>query len=275
MEDRVVTQKASYPSLPLFVDDYEAATAHLTLEEDGAYNRLMRLCWRTPGCSVPDDRSWIMRRMRVDEATYDRVVEPIIDEFFTRRRGRILQKRLREEFEYVRDLSERRKQAGKKGGSSKSLKNNKTGSSKAKDLLKQNASKTQAPIPIPIPIPNNPPNPPSGGTDDLFPSQDVEAKTKPETPIEILSEIIPRETAKDFIDHRKALRKPLTVAAAKRAASQLRKFKNPVASVDASIMNGWAGVFEQDRPQGGGRSTEPGDGSGLLQRVAQKYGDWR
>ena len=31
------------PYLPLYVNDFEGDTAHLSLEEDGAYNRLIRL----------------------------------------------------------------------------------------------------------------------------------------------------------------------------------------------------------------------------------------
>ena len=37
------------PYFPLYIADYDSKTAHLTLEEDGAYLRLLRLCWRTPG----------------------------------------------------------------------------------------------------------------------------------------------------------------------------------------------------------------------------------
>lgn len=143
------------PSLPLFVDDYEAATAHLSLEEDGAYMRLLRLCWRTPGCSIPADPAWIMRKLRVDEATYDRVVAPIIKEFFRCSRARIYQKRLVQEFAYVESLSKVRKEAGKRGGINRALKNNEKLSSKANGLPepngKQNEGKAKAPIPIPTP----------------------------------------------------------------------------------------------------------------------------
>jgi len=122
------------PSLPLFVDDYEAATAHLTLEEDGVYMRLLRLCWRTPGCSVPDDPAWIARRMRVSIETFDSIIEPIIDEFFTRENGRVFQRRLCAEHAYVSETIAARKEAGRRGGKAKALKNKETASSKATDL---------------------------------------------------------------------------------------------------------------------------------------------
>lgn len=132
------------PRLPLFVDDYEAATAHLNLEEDGAYMRLMRLCWRMPRCTLPNDPAWIRRKMRVDQETYDRVVAPIIEEFFRRNRGRLYQKRLLSEFVYVNGVSSERSIAGKKGGEISALKRRGNRSSKATDLLpaksKQNPS---------------------------------------------------------------------------------------------------------------------------------------
>ncbi len=129
------------PYMPLYVDDYEAATAHLTLEEDGIYNRLLRLCWRTSGCSVPDDPSWIARRMRVDLDTYHRLVEPIIKEFFGRANGRVSQRRQRAEYQKANEVSRKRSEAGKKGGRPhKPLKTKETGESRVKANRKQNES---------------------------------------------------------------------------------------------------------------------------------------
>jgi hypothetical protein len=69
--------------MPLYVTDYEGDTAHLTIEEDGAYMRLLRLCWRTPGCSVPDDKAWIYRQVRAHTNKEKGVIDTILDEFFT------------------------------------------------------------------------------------------------------------------------------------------------------------------------------------------------
>lgn len=135
------------PSLPLFVDDYEGATTHLTLEEDGAYMRLLRLCWRTPRCTIPDEPEWIMRRLRVDRGTFDRIVAPLIDEFFKRSRGRIYQKRLLQEFAYAVDRQTKRKEAGKKGGRAKAQKINENDASKATVLPEQKPSNALAPSP--------------------------------------------------------------------------------------------------------------------------------
>ena len=140
------------PSLPLFVDDYEAATAHLGLEEDGAYGRLMRLCWRQADCSIPADDAWIARHMRVDQETYDRIVRPILAEFFTRKRSRWFQKRLTSEHMRVRALTSARREAGRNGGNAKAAKSKDNAPSKAKDLPVAKAGNALALIPIPIPI---------------------------------------------------------------------------------------------------------------------------
>lgn len=104
------------PYMPLFVADFEADTAHLSFEEDGIYNRLLRLCWRTSGCSVPDDPAWIARRLRCGMDQYHEAVDPILREFFRRENGRVFQKRLRVEWRHADDLSKRRAKSGRLGG---------------------------------------------------------------------------------------------------------------------------------------------------------------
>jgi len=139
----------------MYPTDFEADTSHLTLEEDGAYNRLLRLCWMTPGCSLPDDDAWIMRRTRVDQDTFDRVVKVVISEFFTRGNGRVSNARLAKEFDAAQSAHSKRVSAGKIGGKAKALKTKETDPSNAQAMLKQ-------PEPEPEPY-NNPPIPPRGG----------------------------------------------------------------------------------------------------------------
>jgi uncharacterized protein YdaU (DUF1376 family) len=110
------------PYLPLWVAKYDARTAHLSLEEDGCYLRLLRLLWVTPGCRAPADRSWLVRRLRVDEATYDRVVDPILAEFFYKERGYWKNARLSEFYMQNLDVRRKRSEAGSKGGKNKALK---------------------------------------------------------------------------------------------------------------------------------------------------------
>ena len=122
---------------PMYPDDFEADTAHLTLAEDGAYNRLLRLCWRSPGCSVPSDRTWIYRRLRAHSDEDKAVVDTVLDEFFVEAKGRLSNARLTKEWLAANAAHERRKNAGSKGGKNKSLKNNETEASNAVAKPKQ------------------------------------------------------------------------------------------------------------------------------------------
>ncbi len=136
----------SLPFFPMYPDDFEADTPHLTLVEDGAYNRLLRLCWRSPDCMVPADEAWLMRQLRARTEDEKAAVRAVIEEFFTEEKGRIFSDRLRKEWIAAREAYERRANAGSKGGKSKSLKTNNSRRSNAKAMLKQ---------PEPEPEPHN------------------------------------------------------------------------------------------------------------------------
>lgn len=128
----------SLPYFNMYPADFEADTSHLNLEEDGAYNRLLRLMWMTPGCSLPQDDAWIARRMRCDADTYVRVVKPLISEFFETDGGRVFSPRLRREALLSEAAHNRRVAAGGKGGRKPNiLKENKIEPSNAKAMPKQ------------------------------------------------------------------------------------------------------------------------------------------
>lgn len=231
----------SIPYIPLYVTDYEADTAHLSLEEDGAYMRLLRLCWRTPGCSVPDEPKWIMRKMRISADDYYRVVEPLIDEFFTRGMGRVFSPRLQREEERIKETSRKRSEAGLKGGRpAKPLKNNETTKSRAKAKQKHLEPELEPEL--------------EGGS--------------PLTPRDILSGVLSQETADAFIEHRRAKRAKLTPHAAELIAKKLAEHPNPDAVVETSIMQGWTGVFPE-RNQQNGRSKPTGND--IAARAAERW----
>ena len=137
----------SLPYFPMFPKDFEAKTSHLTLEEDGAYNRLLRIMWMSPGCSIPADAEWIRRRMRVDADTYDRVVKVVIDEFCVSRKGRVFQDHLLAIYEETNEKHAKRVEAGSRGGKAKSRKTKETAPSNA-------VAKPKQPEPEPEPEPD-------------------------------------------------------------------------------------------------------------------------
>ncbi len=128
---------ARLPYVPLYLDAFGSAVAHLSLEEEGAYFRLLRLCWETPGCTIPTDPKWIARKLRVSMEDYQNAVVPILDEFFSTRRGRFYQKRLLAEYVKANDKVKARSEAGKAGAAAKHRKTKKKEPDKRTRLPKQ------------------------------------------------------------------------------------------------------------------------------------------
>ena len=87
------------PYMKFWVADYIGDTHFLTLQEHGAYLRLLIEAWSTPSCSLPDDPAWIRRRLGITAEEFNEYVKPVIAEFWTKEDHRIYQKRQREEFE--------------------------------------------------------------------------------------------------------------------------------------------------------------------------------
>lgn len=125
------------PYMEFYVDDYDAATMHLTPEEDGIYIRLLRLAWRTPKCSLPNDAVWIARKMRM-VGDFDAKIEPILREFFRLSSGRWMQKKQQAIYRRSRTAVEAKKKRARAGGIAKALKSKgkRPAKSSAKELLK-------------------------------------------------------------------------------------------------------------------------------------------
>jgi len=122
---------------PLYPDRYEADTAHLSILEDGAYNRLLRLCWRCPQCKMPDDDAWIYRQMRANSSTEKAAVDRVLAEFFKRGKGKVWSPKLLEIHAQVSVAHSSKSEAGKRGAAAKALKKKEAEASTAKATLKQ------------------------------------------------------------------------------------------------------------------------------------------
>ncbi len=119
------------PFFQLYVGDYDRKTAHLTAVEDGMYFRLLRLCWVSPGCKIPADEAWIMRKTRARTEEEQAAVRAVIDEFFRRAKGKLWNERLLLEFVNANETHGKRSGAGKRGAEAKARKSKETASSPA------------------------------------------------------------------------------------------------------------------------------------------------
>jgi uncharacterized protein YdaU (DUF1376 family) len=127
----------SLPYFPMFPADFDADTGHLTLAEDGAYNRLLRLQWRCPGCKMPGDLEWIFRKSKAVTEADRAVIESVIAEFFTRKGGKIWNARLLKEHIKSDVAHSKRVAAGSKGGAAKARKTKESGPINAVAMPKQ------------------------------------------------------------------------------------------------------------------------------------------
>tara|TARA_A100000172_G_scaffold80712_1_gene71058 strand:- start:722 stop:1459 length:738 start_codon:yes stop_codon:yes gene_type:complete len=125
---------AKFPHLPLWTDAYMADTLHLTHEEHGLYLMLLMTIWRSPDCKIPNDFEWVKRRLRATDDQMENLVRNLLDEFFTTTGNHITQKRLKEEYEYVKKKSKKNSVSAKSRWQ------------KEKVVCERNA-----PTPIPIP----------------------------------------------------------------------------------------------------------------------------
>ena len=68
--------------------------------------------------------------------------------------------------------------------------------------------------------------------------------------LDLLTDVVSLESAQDFIEHRKGMKRPVTVLAATRIANQLRKYDDPDACIDQAIAQGWIGVHPLKKEAG-------------------------
>ena len=144
---------ADLPYLSLWTDAYIADTTHLTNEEHGVYLRLLMSAWRSGRASLPNDekRLRLMVGMSVEE--WDSVRDAILA-FFTVEDGRLVQKRLRKEW----DTSVARKESGRKGGRTTQANRQAKPKQTSKQTLKR---KSSLPSPSPSPSLSSDPSPDS------------------------------------------------------------------------------------------------------------------
>lgn len=70
------------PFMPLYVADYLGDTMHLSLEQHGAYLKLLMCLWRSGG-KLPNDRLKIARMLGVTPAKWDRISADVMGFFET------------------------------------------------------------------------------------------------------------------------------------------------------------------------------------------------
>lgn len=100
---------AEFKYLPLFTDALVADCSHLSDEEFGLYMRVLITMWRSPGCRIPADTTWLERRFK----NAGNALAYILSEYCQRDGAHWVQKRLLKEFGHVRSVVEKNRASAK------------------------------------------------------------------------------------------------------------------------------------------------------------------
>lgn len=93
------------------INDYRAATAHLSNEEDLAYRRLLDMYYDSEQ-QIPLDTHWVSRRIRVGI----KVVEAVLQDMFVRTDNGWYHPRCQEEIDHYHQNAEKNRANGRLGG---------------------------------------------------------------------------------------------------------------------------------------------------------------
>jgi uncharacterized protein YdaU (DUF1376 family) len=105
---------------PFFVTDYRRDTYHLSLEEDGAYRRLIDeyMVTRQP---LPNDDAALARIVGIPKTEWDRLAR-VVRRFFHARNDRLFHRRCEREIRAQNNRHNRNSEKAQKGGLAKALK---------------------------------------------------------------------------------------------------------------------------------------------------------
>lgn len=168
----------SEPYMQFYPADYLADTMMMSLDEHGAYLKLLMCMWRAGGW-IDDDDKKIAMMLGVTPARWKKI-RGSIDHFFIKKDAKISQKRLLSEREIAQENRAKKVENGRKGGEAKALKNKETGLASATNSLENNSSKPLASRTVlrtPTPTPDSTSEDKSSSVQPRAPEPETELQT--------------------------------------------------------------------------------------------------
>lgn len=226
--------------MPMYWADFKSDTEHLGALETGAYMMLIGHYWMTGG--LPNDDKRLARIARMTQEEWAEARETLAEFFHDGWRH----KRIDQEISDAQEAYERRANAGRKGGKA---------TQEAKQCSSNATSNAQAMFKQSQPQPH-------------ILSTDVDNKREA-APLELLSECLSVETAKDLIAHRKAKKSPMTAGAAKALVKSFLAYGDPEGAAQTMMARGWTG-FKPEWLTEQTRAPPPSNGKGGMASLLAK-----
>lgn len=224
---------AEYPSLPLFTDAYLADTRHLSTLQHGAYLLMLMSAWREPDCALPNDDTYLARITGLDRRTWAKNKQVLLSFWHLNGQQKWVQGRLVDERKYVEQQSSRNSAAAK----SRWLKNN---NGKDANAMPKRCV-TDAPTPTLI-------------------DSSLRSESPPTPQGVAIPDWLPKDLWRDFREHRRKLKKPMTERAERGIIRELEDLKaqnhDPVKCLEEAITSGWQKPYAP-KPQAAASRIEP------------------
>ncbi len=183
---------SSVPYLHFYVADYLGDTQHLSTEQHGAYLLLLMAMWRSGG-ELANDDNMLARICRLSLKKW-RAIKPVVAALLVEQDGKLSQKRLLSELRKAEEKTNRRRAAGRAGGTAKALNSRVDGSSNARLLPKQSESELElASEPESKPLADRLPSSQAVSRAKRGPTSEKDGKTAKKTP---LPEDFPHQAAR-------------------------------------------------------------------------------
>jgi len=228
--------------MPLYIADYLSATEHLDAAHSGAYLHLIMHYWQKG--NLPQEDKFLARIARMTARQWA-AAKPTLQAFFS---DGWKHERIDFELCHAHIKSEARAESGARGGRAKALKDKKAKIAKATNLPQRTDSKTGGET-----LPSS-----SESTIEELASASSTPPPK-ETPKKVLLECLSEETAEGVIEHRRKLRAPLTVLAARGLVKGFNSTADPEDAARTMVARGWRGFelewYEKHRNSGNERSS--------------------
>lgn len=229
---------ATMPYMPLYVAEHLAETAHLSPIEHHAYLLLVFNYWQRQQPLPPNEKK-IRAICRLSEEEWDSARESL-REFFSISDTGWNHPKIDSEIKKANEKLEKAIKAGK--ASAEARLNSR--STDAQQTLNDCSTDVQPLGKVRIGKDKDNISSSILSEDNAQSASPPIKKTKKDSSQEILDElklVLQDETAEQVIEHRKALKKPLTTLAAKLLAKKLAETQNPNAAAETMIANGWQG----------------------------------